>query len=119
MNNTVPRSHTQVARLEEGQRLPMSLGDILHELGNKLVLEHGFAPAHLHGCSSHINRTTEPLVRFLVWLQHTREAGSVLRDMGVWPEDIRQTIEAAAPNGRAQITPSLPGPPSPKKTSVA
>jgi hypothetical protein len=102
MNNTLSRSRTELARSEKGQHLPMNLQDMLHELGNKLVLEHGFRPANLYGCSNHINRTTEPLERFLVWLQHTPEAGSVLRDMGVWQEDIRETTAAL-----------------PKKTTVA
>jgi hypothetical protein len=40
----------------------------------------------LHGCSSYVNRTTEPLVRFLLWLQHTPEAAYILNDIGVWQE---------------------------------
>jgi hypothetical protein len=69
----------------------MNLLDMLHDLGNKLVLEHGFSPANLHGCSNHVNRTTEPLVRFLMWLHNTPEANSVLRAMGTWQEDIAES----------------------------
>ena len=65
----------------------MNLWDLLHDLGNKLIQTHGYAPAHLQGCSNQVNRTTEPLVRFLVWLHHTPEANSVLREMGAWQED--------------------------------
>jgi len=61
-----------------------NLRGILAELGHRLVEEHGFQPANLHGCSALLNHTLEPLVRFLVWLEHTPEANFVLQQMGVW-----------------------------------
>jgi len=73
-----------VANGIENKPPPFNLRRILAELGHRLVEEHGFQPANLHGCSALVNHTLEPLVRFLVWLEHTPEANFVLQQMGVW-----------------------------------
>jgi hypothetical protein len=69
----------------------LNLRKVLAELGHRLVQEHGFQPANLHGCSALVNHTLEPLVRFLVWLEHTPEASFVLQQMGVWQLDPLRT----------------------------
>jgi hypothetical protein len=68
----------------ENKATSLNLRKVLAELGHRLVEEHGFQPANLHGCSALLNHTLEPLVRFLVWLEHTPEANFVLQQMGVW-----------------------------------
>jgi hypothetical protein len=65
----------------------LNLRKILTDMGHRLVEEHGFQPANLYGCSALVNHTLEPLVRFLVWLEHTPEASFVLQQMGVWHLD--------------------------------
>jgi hypothetical protein len=62
----------------------LNLRKVLAEFGHRLVEEHGFQPANLQGCSALLNHTLEPLVRFLVWLEHTPEASFVLQQLGVW-----------------------------------
>jgi hypothetical protein len=119
MNNSLAPSLTPLSRFqEEAEHLPVNLRDLLHDLGNRLVLEHGFAPANLHGCSNHINRTTEPLVRFLVWLQQTPEAGSVLSDMGVWQENTSANGRGSATERPRAVGSRLPSQ-GKKKSSVA
>jgi hypothetical protein len=104
----------------EGEHLPVSLLAMLHDLGEKLIQEHGFSPAALQGCSNHVNRTTEPLVRFLVWLHHTPEANSVLRAMGAWQEDSAESAEDVV-NRAEQLSPTSARSKWPRKmrTSVA
>jgi hypothetical protein len=110
---------TQLAKCEEGEPLPCNLSRMLHELGNKLIQTHGFTATVLEGCSNHVNRTTEPLVRFLVWLHNTPEASSVLRDLGAWQEDIVEAAELEL-NTAEQLPRSVAGSnPGKRRTSVA
>jgi hypothetical protein len=51
---------------------------MLREMRVFLVAKFGFGEVNLAG-EDHINRTTEPLVRFLTWLERTPEAQSALR----------------------------------------
>ena len=51
---------------------------LLHEMIDRLVTDFEFDPVQLEG-KAHINRTTEPVVRFLVWLERTPEAQDALR----------------------------------------
>jgi hypothetical protein len=122
---TLPRSVPGQTRTppfngEQAGHSPMNLWGMLADLGNELIQKHGFSPADLQGCSTYVNRTTEPLVRFLVWLQHTPEAASVLRDMGVWQEDIGESAEVQLNRGE-QLSPTLARPrwPRKKRNSVA
>jgi hypothetical protein len=123
MDTTLPdqraKNGTQFHRCGEGERLPVDLRRLLDHLGNALIENYGFSPAELHGGSSYLNRTTEPLVRFLVWLQHTPEAGAILRDMGVWPEHIGGST--SLDQKKDETSPQLAGPhwPRKKRSSVA
>jgi hypothetical protein len=61
--------------------LPVERSDVvemLQEMKDRLVADFGFATAHLAG-EAHLNRTTEPLVRFLLWLESTPEAQTALQ----------------------------------------
>ena len=51
---------------------------LLQEMIDRLVADFAFAPVQLEG-KAHINRTTEPVVRFLLWLERTPEAQDALR----------------------------------------
>ena len=51
---------------------------LLHEMLDRLVADFGFEPVKLAG-EAHLNRTTEPVVRFLLWLESTPEAQTSLR----------------------------------------
>jgi len=51
---------------------------LLQEMIDRLVADFAFAPVPLEG-KAHINRTTEPVVRFLLWLERTPEAQDALR----------------------------------------
>ena len=51
---------------------------LLHEMIDRLVADFGFEQVKLAG-DAHLNRTTEPVVRFLVWLERTPEAQVALR----------------------------------------
>jgi hypothetical protein len=51
---------------------------LLHEMKHHLIADFGFHDIKLAG-DAHINRTTEPLVRFLAWLKETPEAQAALR----------------------------------------
>ena len=53
---------------------------VLLRLGEKLVREHGFQPAHAIGSGK--PRTTDSLVQFLIWLDKTPEAREELENMG-------------------------------------
>jgi len=123
MNNTLSPYRSEQTRTQlagcEGEHPPVNLWDMLHDLGSKLIFEHGFSPANLHGCSNHVNRTTEPLVRFLVWLQHTPEAVAVLRELEGWQEGIGESA-VVEPNG-SERSPTLAEPhwPRKKRNSVA
>ena len=51
---------------------------MLQEMIDRLVEDFGFGHVKLAG-EGHINRTTEPVVRFLIWLERTPEAQTALR----------------------------------------
>jgi hypothetical protein len=51
---------------------------LLQEMIDRLVADFGFEHIQLAG-EAHLNRTTEPVVRFLVWLERTPEAQVALR----------------------------------------
>jgi hypothetical protein len=51
---------------------------MLQEMKDRLVADFGFAAANLVG-EAHLNRTTEPLARFLLWLDSTPEAQTALQ----------------------------------------
>jgi hypothetical protein len=51
---------------------------LLQEMIDHLVVGSGFEHVKLAG-EAPINRTTEPVVRFLLWLQRTPEAQAALR----------------------------------------
>jgi hypothetical protein len=51
---------------------------LLQEMKDHLIEDFGFDDIKLAG-ATHLNRTTEPLVRFLVWLKGTPEAQAALR----------------------------------------
>ena len=54
------------------------LVEMLWEMIDHLEVDFGFPPVKLAG-EAPINRTTEPVVRFLVWLERTPEAQTALR----------------------------------------
>jgi hypothetical protein len=51
---------------------------MLQEMIKCLVTDFGFAHVEMAG-EAHLNRTTEPVVRFLVWLKRTPEAQAAWR----------------------------------------
>jgi hypothetical protein len=51
---------------------------LLQEMIDRLVTDFAFDHVQLAG-KDHINRTTEPVVRFLLWLERTPEAQDALR----------------------------------------
>ena len=51
---------------------------LLQEMIDHLGADFGFEQVELAG-EAHLNRTTEPVVRFLVWLERTPEAQVALR----------------------------------------
>ena len=51
---------------------------LLQEMLDRLVADFAFEHVPLAG-KAHLNRTTEPVVRFLVWLERTPEAQDALR----------------------------------------
>ena len=62
-----------VSRVEE-----LDLVGLLREMRDHLVGDFEFAQVQLAG-NAHLNRTTEPVLRFLVWLERTPEAQDALR----------------------------------------
>jgi hypothetical protein len=62
-----------VSRVEE-----LEVVGLLHELSDRLVADFDFERVKLAG-ETHLDRTTEPVVRFLVWLEQTPEAQVALR----------------------------------------
>ena len=62
-----------VSRVEESEVV-----GLLQEMVDRLVADFGFERVKLAG-EAHLNRTTEPVVRFLVWLERTPEAQVALR----------------------------------------
>ena len=51
---------------------------LLQEMRDRLVADFSFEHVRLAG-EGHINRTTEPVLRFLVWLERTPEAQVALQ----------------------------------------
>jgi hypothetical protein len=51
---------------------------LLQEMMDRLVADFGFERVKMAG-EAHVNRTTEPVVRFLVWLERTPEAQVAMR----------------------------------------
>jgi hypothetical protein len=51
---------------------------LLHEMMVRLVTDFGFEHVKMAG-EAHLNRTTEPVIHFLVWLERTPEAQAALR----------------------------------------
>jgi hypothetical protein len=113
MNNTLSRDLAArplpAATIAEDSYSAVDLRQLLADLGDRLMQEHGFSPAELHGCSTYVNRTTEPLVRFLVWLQHTPEVGEVLRELGAWQRNSRVSGLDDEPVLRGPVRRSWPG----------
>ena len=62
-----------VSRVEE-----LDAVGLLHEMIDRLIRDFEFDHVKLEG-KAHLNRTTEPVVRFLVWLERTPEAQVALR----------------------------------------
>ena len=62
-----------VSRVEE-----LDVARLLQEMIDRLVTDFAFAQVQLAG-NTHLNQTTEPVVRFLVWLEKTPEAQDALR----------------------------------------
>jgi hypothetical protein len=62
-----------VSRVEKSEAV-----ELLQEMIDRLIADFGFAHVKMAG-EAHLNRTTEPVVRFLVWLQRTPEAQVALR----------------------------------------
>jgi hypothetical protein len=62
-----------VSRVEE-----LDVVGLLNEMIDLLAADFAFKPVQLAG-RAHLNRTTEPVVRFLIWLERTPEAQDALR----------------------------------------
>ena len=62
-----------VSRVEE-----LDVVGLLQEMLDRLVADFAFEHVPLAG-NTHLNQTTEPVVRFLVWLERTPEAQDALR----------------------------------------
>jgi hypothetical protein len=62
-----------VSRVEE-----LDVVGLLQEMIDRLVADFEFGHVQLAG-NAHLNRTTEPVLRFLVWLERTPEAQDALR----------------------------------------
>ena len=73
MNRQIAPASRGVSRVEESEVV-----GLLQEMRDRLVADFGFERVRLAG-EAHLNRTTEPVVRFLVWLERTPEAQVALR----------------------------------------
>jgi hypothetical protein len=62
-----------VSRVEE-----LEVVGLLQEMLDRLAADFAFEHVPLAG-KAHLNRTTEPVLRFLVWLERTPEAQVALR----------------------------------------
>ena len=72
----------------------MQLKQILTEMGESLVHQYGFRPASLAGTQS-LDRSTTPVVHFLIWLESTPEAKEVLAQMGYGVKPSQSTCKVA------------------------
>jgi hypothetical protein len=73
LNQQIAPASRGVSRVEQ-----LDVVRLLQEMMDRLVEDFGFEHVRLAG-EGHINRTTEPVVRFLVWLERTPEAQVALR----------------------------------------
>ena len=73
MNPPIALAARGVSRVEQ-----LDVVGLLHEMRDRLVADFGFEHVRLAG-EGHLNRTTEQVVRFLVWLERTPEAQLALR----------------------------------------
>jgi hypothetical protein len=73
LNRQIAPASRGVSRVEE-----LEVVGLLLEMGDRLVADFGFEHVQMAG-EAHLNRTTEPVVRFLVWLERTPEAQVALR----------------------------------------
>ena len=73
MNQQIAPASRRVSRVEE-----LEVVGLLQEMRDRLVADFGFGQVKLAG-EAPINRTTEPVVRFLLWLKGTPEAQAALR----------------------------------------
>ncbi|HEY7307882.1 MAG TPA: hypothetical protein VH643_00845 [Gemmataceae bacterium] len=62
-----------VSRVEE-----LDVVGLLQEMIDRLAADFAFEHVQLAG-RAHLNRTTEPVLRFLIWLERTPEAQGALR----------------------------------------
>jgi hypothetical protein len=53
---------------------------LLHEMKERLAADFGFRRINLAGVS-HLNRSTEPVSLFLIWLENTPEAQTALEGL--------------------------------------
>ena len=73
MKKQIAPASRGVSRVEE-----LEVVGLLQETIDRLVADFGFEQVRLAG-EAHLNRTTEPMVRFLLWLERTPEAQVALR----------------------------------------
>ena len=73
MKKQIAPASRGVSRVEE-----VEVVGLLQEMRDRLVADFKFEQVQLAG-EAPINRTTEPVVRFLVWLERTPEAQVALR----------------------------------------
>jgi hypothetical protein len=73
LNQRMAPASRGVSRVAE-----LAVVGLLHEGIHRLVTDFGFEHVKLAG-EARLNRTTEPVVRFLVWLARTPEAQVALR----------------------------------------
>ena len=73
MNQPIPPASRGVSRVEE-----LEVVGLLQEMIDRLVADFGFEHVKMAG-EAHLNRTTEPVARFLLWLERTPEAQVALR----------------------------------------
>jgi hypothetical protein len=73
LNQPIAPESRGVSRVEESEVV-----ELLQETIDRLRADFGFAHVKMAG-EAHLNRTTEPVIRLLVWLQRTPEAQVALR----------------------------------------
>jgi hypothetical protein len=73
LNQQIPPASRGVSRVDE-----LEVVGLLQEMIDRLVADFGFEHVKMAG-EAHLNRTTEPVTRFLLWLERTPEAQVALR----------------------------------------
>jgi hypothetical protein len=73
LNRQIAPASRGVSRVEKSEVV-----ELLQEMIDRLIADFGFAHVQMAG-EAHLNRTTEPVARFLVWLKRTPEAQVALR----------------------------------------